>query len=159
MSKFWFFDRKGRPTSNEKRICDKFNSFLDDGSVSKNQVEEYLEEYGKPMNESELEEMFGFLTGNDSNGNKYEYADDSDEDYCELVWYGKGEFKPSATMGLLSMDHAWKWLKKYSNSKRKPLSTMWCQLCCDGCSPGDICLFGVQLLDESMVHCCANTQE
>jgi|LakMenE18May11ns_1017448.scaffolds.fasta_scaffold9928359_3 hypothetical protein len=81
MSKFWFFDRKGRPTSNEKRICDKFNSFLDDGSVSKNQVEEYLEEYGKPMNESELEEMFGFLTGNDSNGNKYEYADDSDEDY------------------------------------------------------------------------------
>ena len=78
MSKFWFFDRKGRPTSNEKRICDKFNSFIDGGSVSKNQVEEYLEEYGKPMNESELEEMFGFLTGNDSNGIKYEYADDSD---------------------------------------------------------------------------------
>jgi hypothetical protein len=81
MSKFWFFDRKGRPTSNEKRICDKFNSFIDGGSVSKNQVEEYLEEYGKPMNESELEEMFGFLTGNDSNGVKYEYADDSDEDF------------------------------------------------------------------------------
>jgi hypothetical protein len=81
MSKFWFFDRKGRPTSNEKRICDKFNSSIDDGSVSKNSVEEYLEEYGKPMNESELEEMFGFLTGSDSNGNKYEYADDSDEDY------------------------------------------------------------------------------
>lgn len=81
MSKFWFFDRKGRPTSNEKRICDKFNSFINDGSVSKNQVEEYLEEYGKPMNENELEEMFGFLTGNDSNGNKYEYADDNDEDY------------------------------------------------------------------------------
>lgn len=81
MSKFWFFDRKGRPTSNEKRICDKFNSFIDGGSVSKNQVEEYLEEYGKPMNESELEEMFGYLTGSDSNGNKYEYADDSGEDY------------------------------------------------------------------------------
>jgi hypothetical protein len=78
MSKFWFFDRKGRPTSNEKRICDTFNSFIDGGSVSKNQVEEYLEEYGKPMNESELEEMFGFLTGNDSNGNKYQYADDED---------------------------------------------------------------------------------
>ena len=81
MSKFWFFDRKGRPTSNEKRICDKFNSFISDGSVSKNQVEEYLEEYGKPMNESELEEMFGFLTGNDSNGNKYEYADDTEEEF------------------------------------------------------------------------------
>jgi len=81
MSKFWFFDRKGRPTSNEKRICDKFNSFIDDGSVSKNQVEEYVEEYGKPMNESELEEMFGYLTGNDSNGNKYEYADEGVEDY------------------------------------------------------------------------------
>jgi hypothetical protein len=83
MSKFWFFDRKGRPTSNEKRICDKFNSSINDGDVSKNQVEEYLEEYGKPMNESELEEMFGYLTGSDSNGNKYEYADDDDdgEDY------------------------------------------------------------------------------
>ena len=81
MSKFWFFDRKGRPTSNEKRICDKFNSFINDGSVSKNQVEEYLEEYGKPMNENELEEMFGFLTGNDSNGKAYEYADDNNEDY------------------------------------------------------------------------------
>lgn len=81
MSKFWFFDRKGRPTSNEKRICDKFNSFLDEGNVSKNQVEEYLEQYGKPMNENELEEMFGFLTGNDSNGVKYEYADDNDENY------------------------------------------------------------------------------
>jgi hypothetical protein len=82
MSKFWFFDRKGRPTSNEKRICDKFNSSINDGNVSKNQVEEYLEEYGKPMNESELEEMFGYLTGSDSNGNKYEYADDDDgEDY------------------------------------------------------------------------------
>jgi hypothetical protein len=81
MSKFWFFERKGRPTSNEKRICDKFNSFIDDGSVNRNQVEEYIEEYGKPMNESELDEMFGFLTGEDSNGNKYEYADDSSEDY------------------------------------------------------------------------------
>ena len=81
MSKFWFFDRKGRPTSNEKRICDKFNTFIDGGSVSKNQVEEYVDEYGKPMNESELEEMFGYLTGNDSNGKKYEYADEGIEDY------------------------------------------------------------------------------
>jgi hypothetical protein len=81
MSKFWFFDRKGRPTSNEKRICDKFNSFIDDGSINRNQVEEYVEEYGKPMNESELDEMFGFLTGNDSNGIKYEYADEGTEDY------------------------------------------------------------------------------
>ena len=40
MSKFWFFDRKGRPTSNEKRICDNFNSLIDGGNVSKNQVEE-----------------------------------------------------------------------------------------------------------------------
>jgi hypothetical protein len=83
MSKFWFFDRKGRPTSNEKRICDKFNLSIDDGVVSKSQVEEYIEEYGKPMNENELEEMFGFLTGSDSNGNKYEYSDDSSDDYDE----------------------------------------------------------------------------
>ena len=79
MSKFWFFDRKGRPTTNEKRICDTFNSLIDDGVVNNNQVEEYLDEYGKPMNESELEEMFGFLTGEDSNGKKYEYANDNDD--------------------------------------------------------------------------------
>jgi hypothetical protein len=87
MSKFWFFERKGRPTSNEKRICDEFNLSIDNGKVSKSQVEEYIEEYGKPMNEDELEEMFGFLTGSDSKGNKYEYADDSnnesDDDYDE----------------------------------------------------------------------------
>ena len=79
MSKFWFFDRKGRPTTNEKRICDTFNSLIDDGVVSNNQVEEYIDEYGKPMNESELDEMFGFLTGKDSNGKKYEYANDNDD--------------------------------------------------------------------------------
>ena len=28
MSKFWFFDRKGRPTTNEKKICDNFNSLI-----------------------------------------------------------------------------------------------------------------------------------
>ena len=83
MSKFWFFDRKGRPTTNEKRICDNFNSLIDNGKVSNNQVEEYVEQYGKPMNESELEEMYGFLTGEDSNGKKYEYADDSDDDSDE----------------------------------------------------------------------------
>jgi hypothetical protein len=81
MSKFWFFDRKGRPTTNEKNICDKFNSLIDEGNVSTKEVERYVDQYGKPVNESELEEMFGFLTGEDSNGNKYEYADDSDEDF------------------------------------------------------------------------------
>lgn len=81
MSKFWFFDRKGRPTSNEKKICDKFNSLINEGTVNKNQVEEYLEKYSKPVNESELEEMFGYLTGSDSNGNKYEYADEGISDY------------------------------------------------------------------------------
>jgi hypothetical protein len=79
MSKFWFFDRKGRPTTNEKKICDQFNSLIDEGKVSNNQVEGYIEEYGKPMNESELEEMYGYLTGADSNGNKYEYADNGND--------------------------------------------------------------------------------
>jgi hypothetical protein len=83
MSKFWFFDRKGRPTTNEKKLCDKFNDLIDDGGISNNQVEEFIEEYGKPMNESELEEMLGFLTGEDSNGKKYQYADDDRNDYSE----------------------------------------------------------------------------
>ena len=94
MSKFWFFDRKGRPTTNEKRICDKFNSLIDEGQVSNNQVEEYLEEYGKPMNDSELEEMFGYLTGEDSQGNKYEYADaDDSDDSVDDVDYDDNEFE------------------------------------------------------------------
>ena len=94
MSKFWFFDRKGRPTTNEKRICDKFNSLIDEGQVSNNQVEEYLEEYGKPMNDSELEEMFGYLTGEDSQGNKYEYADgDDSDDLVDDADYDDNEFE------------------------------------------------------------------
>ena len=94
MSKFWFFDRKGRPTTNEKRICDKFNSLINEGQVSNNQVEEYLDEYGKPMNESELEEMFGYLTGEDSQGNKYEYADaDDSDDSVDDVDYDDNEFE------------------------------------------------------------------
>jgi len=80
MSKFWFFDRKGRPTTNEKRICDTFNSRINNGDVSAKQVEDYIEEYGKPMNENELEDMFGYLVGEYSNGEKYEYADSDDED-------------------------------------------------------------------------------
>ena len=94
MSKFWFFDRKGRPTTNEKRICDKFNSLINEGQVSNNQVEEYLDEYGKPMNESELEEMFGYLTGEDSQGKKYEYADaDDSDDSVDDVDYDENEFE------------------------------------------------------------------
>jgi len=94
MSKFWFFDRKGRPTTNEKRICDKFNSLIDEGQVTNNQVEQYLEEYGKPMNDSELEEMFGYLTGEDSQGNKYEYADSDDsDDSDDDVDYDDNEFE------------------------------------------------------------------
>jgi hypothetical protein len=79
MSKFWFFDRKGRPTTNEKRICDTFNTRINEGKVSAKQVEDYLEEYGKPMNENELEDMFGYLTGEYPDGKKYQYAD-SDSD-------------------------------------------------------------------------------
>jgi hypothetical protein len=84
MSKFWFFDRKGRPTISEKNIAEKLNTFLNEGKISANEVENYLDEYGKPMNETELDEMFGYLTGEYSNGTKYEYAesfDDNDLDY------------------------------------------------------------------------------
>jgi hypothetical protein len=103
MSKFWFFDRKGRPTTNEKRIGDKLNSFINEGKVSANEIEQYLEEYGKPMNETELNEMFGYLTGEYSDGSKYQYddsdvdyddsddSDDSDVDYDDSNDYGSDE--------------------------------------------------------------------
>jgi hypothetical protein len=91
MSKFWFFDRKGRPTTNEKKLCDTFNDLIDKGIVSNNQVEEYVEQYSKPMNEDELEEMFGFLTGEDSKGNKYQYADEGSNDYDDVDEYDESE--------------------------------------------------------------------
>jgi hypothetical protein len=85
MSKFWFFERKGRPTHNEKRICDTINDLINKGELSAKQVEEYISDYGKPMGESELEELYGFLTGSYTDGNKYEYSDsegdEDDEDY------------------------------------------------------------------------------
>ena len=101
MSKFWFFDRKGRPTTNEKRICDTFNSRINNGDVSAKQVEDYVEEYGKPMNENELEDMFGYLVGEYSSGDKYVYADsddddveyDEDEDYDDAVVEEVGQSK------------------------------------------------------------------
>ena len=86
MSKFWFFDRKGRPTTNEKRICDTFNSRINNGDVSAKQVEDYIEEYGKPMNENELEDMFGYLVGEYSSGDKYVYADSDEDDEDDIEY-------------------------------------------------------------------------
>lgn len=97
MSKFWFFDRKGRPTINEKKLCDKFNSLMNEGTVSRNQLEEYIEQYKKPMNENELEEMFGYLTGKDSSGNEYVYADDGINDYNEESDYEESEVDDEQT--------------------------------------------------------------
>lgn len=93
MSKFWFFERKGRPTHNEKRICDNFNSVINEGKISAKEVEQYIEEYGKPMNETELDEMFGYLTGEYSNGKKYQYADSEydDSDDSDDVEYEESE--------------------------------------------------------------------
>ena len=46
------------------------------------------------MNDSELEEMFGYLTGEDSQGNKYEYADSDDsDDSDDDVDYDDNEFE------------------------------------------------------------------
>ena len=82
----------------------------------------------------------------------------NDEDYCEIVRYDKTDFKPTTAMRLLSMEDGWKWVHKYSK-KKNDTSTMWCRICCDICSPGDIGGFGVKVLDERMIHRYANTQD
>ena len=79
MSKFWYFDRKGRPTSNEKAICDKINSLVSENKLTSKQIDQYTNDYGSPSNEMDLDEMFGFLTGDYFDGSKYQYSDEGYE--------------------------------------------------------------------------------
>jgi hypothetical protein len=45
MSKFWFFERKGRPTTGEKEICDRLTDLISDGQISENEIKEYIEAF------------------------------------------------------------------------------------------------------------------
>jgi len=77
MSKFWFFERKGRPTANESRVCDKITSALNRGMFEKEDLDEYVANYGKAFSEEDLTEMYEYLSGEDLQGNKIEnYEDD-----------------------------------------------------------------------------------
>lgn len=80
MSKYWFFERKGRPTANESRICDKITSAMNRGLFEKHELEEYIANYGKSFSEEDLTEMYENLSGQDLQGNKIEFEDDNYED-------------------------------------------------------------------------------
>jgi hypothetical protein len=80
MSKYWFFERKGRPTANESRICDKITSSMNRGLFEKHELEEYIANYGKSFSEEDLTEMYENLSGQDLQGNKIEFEDDNYDD-------------------------------------------------------------------------------
>jgi len=80
MSKYWFFERKGRPTANESRICDKITSAMNRGLFEKHELEEYIANYGKSFSEEDLTEMYENLSGQDLQGNKIEFEDDNYDD-------------------------------------------------------------------------------
>jgi hypothetical protein len=80
MSKFWFFERKGRPTANESRVCDKITSALNRGMFEKEDLDEYVSNYGKAFSEEDLTEMYEYLSGEDLQGNKIENYEDDDYD-------------------------------------------------------------------------------
>ena len=80
MSKFWFFERKGRPTAKESRICDKINSLINQQIIAKEDVEEYIANYGKSFTEDDLTGMLEYVSGEDLDGNKIEESQDYYED-------------------------------------------------------------------------------
>ena len=84
MSKFWFFEGKGRPTSSVKNILEKINELIHNGVASQSDVEEYVSEYGKAYNEDDLEEMYSYFSGEDLQGNPIsDYDDDEYDDDVE----------------------------------------------------------------------------
>ena len=86
MSKFWFFERKGRPTTGEKEICDRLTDLISDGQISENEIKEYIEEYGKAYNEQDLSELYSYFTGEDLDGNKIsDYEDDNYNEYDDDI--------------------------------------------------------------------------
>jgi len=80
MSKFWFFERKGRPTAIESRICDKINSLINQQIIDKEDVDEYISNYGKAFTEDDLTGMLEYVSGEDLDGNKIQNTEDYYED-------------------------------------------------------------------------------
>ena len=80
MSKFWFFERKGRPTTVEKNICDKLTDLIYDGTIAQSELEEYIAQYGKAYTDEDLKEMFSYFTGEDLEGNRISNYEDDDYD-------------------------------------------------------------------------------
>ena len=80
MSKFWFFERKGRPTAIESRICDKINSLINQQIIDKQDVDEYISNYGKAFTEDDLTGMLEYVSGEDLEGNKIQETEDYYED-------------------------------------------------------------------------------
>lgn len=87
MSKFPFFQKKGRPSNYEKQICTKVKDLLRNGYISQKDIDSYYDEKGYyPETTDELESFFESITGepinsdsNNFNKNKSSNLDDYDD--------------------------------------------------------------------------------
>ena len=66
MSKYSFFAKKGRPSTQERAICKKINSLIDSGEITRNQIEEYTSTTGVPETQDDLEILYAMLTGEEA---------------------------------------------------------------------------------------------
>jgi hypothetical protein len=88
MSKYPFFAKKGRPSSAEREVCRKINKLVDSGSISENDINEFVSTNGVPETQDELETLYSLLTGEEAikqpqNTSKYSSDYDDNEDDLE----------------------------------------------------------------------------
>lgn len=93
MSKYPFFAKKGRPSSNEREICRKINQLINGGQISESEVQELTRTNGVPETEEELEILYNLLTGEDSKGVSQTNDDVQDVDYED---YSDNDIKQSS---------------------------------------------------------------
>lgn len=88
MSKYPFFAKKGRPSSVEREVCRKINKLIDSGSISENDINEFVTTNGVPETQDELETLYSLLTGEEAieqpkKTNNYSSDYDDNEDNFE----------------------------------------------------------------------------
>lgn len=84
MSKYPFFDKKGRPSKVEADLCKKINTLLNSGEIEQSEIDNIIDTDGYPTNAEELDILYSYLSGesgdeqtNSVNQTKTEYVEPS----------------------------------------------------------------------------------
>jgi len=85
MSKYPFFDKKGRPSKVEADICKKINTLINSGQIQQSEVDDITADDGYPTNADELETLYSYLSGESPTGqsgsNNSQQEEQSNTDY------------------------------------------------------------------------------